>query len=130
MAITNENLKKFIEYFPKEELVFGINFEQTNNIESTVIWYKVERDKIIVHHMLNPQLKNVLVWDKISLNFPLEKFFSQMKEWEHEYCMSGMEENYQGDSECYTFFDYAKDQWNKKLKLLELQIKRSLSYPF
>jgi hypothetical protein len=117
MSISNEELKQFIDYFPKDNLIFGINMESINQIESTVVWYKYNNNEMVVHHILNPQTSKVIVWNKISLNIPISEFFNKMKQWEHEYCIIKMEENYQGDEHCYTYFNYTIDQWNDLLKL-------------
>jgi len=124
MATKQEELNKFQEYFSKEELIFGINMDSNNAIESSVVWYQYEKNQMVVYHLLNPQTNIVLKYNQISLNIPLNKFLSQMKEWEHDFCMSAMEENYQADSECYNYFDYVTDQWKRKVELYKLELKK------
>jgi len=124
MATKQEELNKFQEYFSKEELIFGINMDSNNAIESSVVWYQYEKNQMVVYHLLNPQTNIVLKYNQISLNIPLNKFLSQMKEWEHDFCMSAMEENYQADLECYNYFDYVTDQWKRKVELYKLELKK------
>lgn len=71
----------------------------------------------------NLQTQVVLRWNEVDLNYPLKLFLKDMKKFEHNYCLKGMRENYQGEEDCYTFFDYARDQWILKVKVYNINKK-------
>jgi hypothetical protein len=113
MAITNQELKNFTEYIPEEDLKVTLSIDIYNHINSSIVWYKESKPK----HNLNINTQIVYSWNEIDLNYPLDLFLKQMKEWEHEYCtsMNGLHS--------YTYFDYAIKQWNKKLKQWDEKLK-------
>jgi hypothetical protein len=123
MAINHKELLQFIEYIEDDKLSFGININNENQIETSLVWYKVIDNLMVVYHNFNPQTQVVLRWNEIDLNYPLELFLKDMEEFEHNYCLKGMKENYQGDQSCYTFFDFAKDQWILKVKVYNINKK-------
>ena len=80
MAINHKELLQFIEYIEDDKLSFGININNENQIETSLVWYKVIDNLMVVYHNFNPQTQVVLRWNEVDLNYPLELFLKDMEE--------------------------------------------------
>lgn len=112
MAVTLKELNQFIEYIQDNDIYFGININNENQVESSLIWYSTDNTEYI----FNPQTKVVLRWNGVDLNYPLELFLRDMKDLEHQYCLY---ENH----DCYSYFEFAKEEWIKKVELYKIKHK-------